>query len=410
MTGGAPREILDDVIAADWRPAAAISLLSGRARWSFPSARRFTARIDSRKYRIAPDGQRLALVEGRNNIVVLDQLRAEDDVVFRMGGRGDAGSSPFWSGSVVHRESRWGMMLSSLALRAVSLAGTERVMVEPTRAALGSILDVFRDGRVLMATHAAKMGCSCLPPGQAQLRDLSWLDGSAPEALSSDGHTVPLLSEFLGGEEKMAPSTCKKRMGPMPFVLARDTAKISRRMVKWVLATEVPTRATLDHCCRQDQDRRERSPEDRSSSGNEANFLPNGRQIVFGGREKDRGPSIYVQDIESGSIRAISPENVGTRGLATSGQPVCHRLDQWAKTGQRFKYAVDDGPPIPLPYLDSNNLPLQLSPDESTLYVWRTRRVATGCRSCEHRNRQARAVENDSARRSRGRRQHHSES
>ena len=44
----------------------------------------------------------------------------------------------------------------------------------------------------------------------------------------------------------------------------------------------------------------------------EANFLPNGRSIVFGGREKDRGARIYVQDIDNGSIRAISPEDVGT--------------------------------------------------------------------------------------------------
>jgi DNA-binding winged helix-turn-helix (wHTH) protein len=30
------------------------------------------------------------------------------------------------------------------------------------------------------------MGCSCVTPGQQQARELSWLDGSAPEALSAD--------------------------------------------------------------------------------------------------------------------------------------------------------------------------------------------------------------------------------
>ena len=49
----------------------------------------------------------------------------------------------------------------------------------------------------------------------------------------------------------------------------------------------------------------------------EANFLPDGRRIVFGGREKDHGPRIYVQDVQSGLVRAISPENAGTVGLAT---------------------------------------------------------------------------------------------
>ena len=50
----------------------------------------------------------------------------------------------------------------------------------------------------------------------------------------------------------------------------------------------------------------------------EANFLPNGRQIVFGGREKDRGARIYIQDIDSGAIRAISPEGVVTDGASNT--------------------------------------------------------------------------------------------
>ena len=41
-----------------------------------------------------------------------------------------------------------------------------------------SILDVFRDGRALIGTHVARMGCSCLvAPAQVQPRELSWLDG-----------------------------------------------------------------------------------------------------------------------------------------------------------------------------------------------------------------------------------------
>jgi hypothetical protein len=99
----------------------------------------------------------------------------------------------------------------------------------------------------------------------------------------------------------------------------------------------------------------------------EANFLPNGRQIVFGGQEKDRGWRIYVQDIDGGSVRAISPERVGTEGLATpdSRYVVGRTTEHWSK------FAVDGSAPIPLTHLDRNDQPLQWNPDGSLLFVRR---------------------------------------
>ncbi len=112
----------------------------------------------------------------------------------------------------------------------------------------------------------------------------------------------------------------------------------------------------------------------------EANFLPNGRQIVFGGREKDRGGRIYVQDIDGGSIRAISPENVGTQGLATPDS----RYVVGRTTEHVFKFAVDGSAPIPLTYLDPDDEPLQWSPDGSLLFVTAGRCVAGGGGPGEH--------------------------
>ena len=365
MTGGAPREILDDVIAADWTGSGDLAVVR-QGQVEFPLGTKIHGPHRFTQVRIAPDGQRLALVEGRNNIVVLDRSGQKTTL-----SSGWDMATLSWSPSgqeVWFTANRGGNDVSSLALRAVSLAGTERVIV-PTEGTLGSILDVFRDGRVLMATHAAKMGCSCLPPGQAQLRDLSWLDGSAPEALSSDGHTV-LLSEFLRGAGKNGAFYLRKTDGSDAIRLGEGYGEDLSPDGKWVLATEVPTRQHWIIVPTGPGSPRT-LPGGPLVVRNEANFLPNGRQIVFAGREKDRGSRIYVQDIETGSIRAISPENVGTRGLATSDS---RYVIGWINggNGQRFKYAVDQGPPIPLPYLDSNDLPLQLSPDESTLYVWRT--------------------------------------
>ena len=87
--------------------------------------------------------------------------------------------------------------LTTSALRAVSTDGRERVIL-PSVSSFLSIHDVFSDGRVLLSSNVSRMGCSCLPPGETQPRDLGWLDGPAPEALSADGRTV-LMGEMLRG-------------------------------------------------------------------------------------------------------------------------------------------------------------------------------------------------------------------
>ena len=85
------------------------------------------------------------------------------------------------------------------------------------------------------------------------------------------------------------------------------------------------------------------------------------------GVEKDCGARIYIQDIESGLIRAISPERVATEGLATHDS----RYVVGKTREQVFAFAVDGGAPIPLSYLDRDDEPLQWSTDDSVLYVRR---------------------------------------
>jgi hypothetical protein len=71
MTGGAPREILDDVIAADWSPRGELAVVR-RDRVEFPLGTTIHGAHGFTYVRIAPDGESLALVEGRD-IVLLDR-------------------------------------------------------------------------------------------------------------------------------------------------------------------------------------------------------------------------------------------------------------------------------------------------------------------------------------------------
>ena len=238
LTGGAPREILDDVIAADWRPGSDELAVVRRDRLEFPMGNAIHGRHQFTHVRIAPDGQRLALVEG-SSIVVLDRSGKKTTL---SSGWGDT-ISLAWSPSgdeVWFTANRRGNDVSFWTLRAVSLAGTERVLFSSAGTGL-SIFDVFHDGRALIAGHVARMGCSCLPPGEVQPRDLSWLDGSAPEALARDGGSV-LLSEVLRGAGNNGAIYLRKTDGSDAIRMGDGFGEDLSPDGKWVLATPVGTR------------------------------------------------------------------------------------------------------------------------------------------------------------------------
>ena len=197
MTGGGSREIHDDVIAADWAPGGTELAVVRRAQVEYPLGTRIYGRHAFSALRISPDGQRLALVEGPT-IVVLDCSGRKTVLSSGWGDLTSLAWSPsgdeiwFTANRFLPRND-----LTTWALRAVSMDGHERV-VFPTSATVLRIHDVFNDGRILMSTQYARMGCSCLHSGIDVPRDVSWLDGSGPEALSRDGQTL-LLAEVLRG-------------------------------------------------------------------------------------------------------------------------------------------------------------------------------------------------------------------
>ena len=99
-------------------------------------------------------GRKTTLSTGWGEMTTLAWSPSGDEVWFSAGGR---------------RNDAW-------ALRAVSQSGKERIILQSPGAGM-AILDVFRDGRALIASQVGKMGCSCLPPGQLQTREPPGLTG-----------------------------------------------------------------------------------------------------------------------------------------------------------------------------------------------------------------------------------------
>ena len=67
-----------------------------------------------------------------------------------------------------------------------------------------TLLDVGKEGNVLLTRGNDRAGIIGLAPGDAKERDLSWLDWSVPGDLSADGRTVLFAETGEGGGPKYA--------------------------------------------------------------------------------------------------------------------------------------------------------------------------------------------------------------
>ena len=301
-----------------------------RGQVEFPLGTKIYGQHRFRHVRIAPDGQRLALVEGLGRdaegrqgasaIVLLDRSGRKTTLSSGWGDLTSLAWSP--SGNEVWFTANRLEDLTTSALRAVSTDGRER-MIFPTASGFLSIHDVFADGRVLLSSNVSRMGCSCLPPGETQPRDLGWLDGPAPEALSADGRTV-LMGEILRGGGAARSIYLRGTDGSDAVRLGDGFPEDLSPDGKWVLAAPRGTRRHWVILPTGPGSSRTLPPGPLVERF-EANFLPDGRRIVFGGREKDHGPT----DLCSGCRKRIGqgdlPGELGNRRSCNAGWSVRDR-------------------------------------------------------------------------------------
>jgi hypothetical protein len=225
--------------------------------------------------------------------------------------------------------------------------------------------DLFRDGRVLAVRDHGREGFACHVPDDSSDRDLSWFDGSSLEALSPDGRTVVFGENRGGGGAKTGiylrrtDGSPAVRLGDgYPADLSPDGRWVLTRSTgetqTWVL---LPVGAGLPKTL----------PRGRVVERYEANFLPDGKALAFGGREDGAGRRIFVQDLDGGLPRPISPEGVRTIGTASpEGQFV-----EGSMSGRHFLFRVKDGTARELPFLSADDSPIQWTPDGRSLYVVR---------------------------------------
>ena len=170
------------------------------------------------------------------------------------------------------------------------------------------LYDIARDGRVLLGQNVFRDLTYARGPGQDQEQDLTIQDWSMAFAISPDGRQVLLHSEgvdsgpdydvYVRTSDGAAPVRIGDGMGydfspDMKWVLSSLTLHIPRQLFLIPLGPGETKQITHD-----------------SIDRGRARFLPDGKNVVFTGTEPGHKSRIYVQAIDSGTARPISPEGV----------------------------------------------------------------------------------------------------
>ncbi|HWW62673.1 MAG TPA: protein kinase, partial [Thermoanaerobaculia bacterium] len=314
LAGGAPREIADDIVAADWSPdgkqLAVVRRLEGASfQIEYPINRIvYQSPTRVRDLRVSPDGRRIAfrLREARLGkafalyVVEIDVRKA------RKLGEWTNAKGLAWSpnGKRIVFGASGGN--GSTELHAVDLSGNERVLTRFD--GVVKLHDVSPAGELLLTRDDYREGVMARAPGADRERDLSWFDGSGTSDISPDGRLL-LLSEFgeAGGERY---SVFTRPTTGEPAVRLGDGYGVSLSPDGKSALVIVPGRPAQLTIVPLGAGEMRALPRGDIEDYEYGTWLPDGRTIVFNGRAARGRMRLYRQDTLRGG-----PVPIGAPGL-----------------------------------------------------------------------------------------------
>ena len=314
IAGGAPREIATDVQLADWAPDGRQMAVIRNNRLEFPLGKVIytPARGQIAVPRVSPAGNRIAFLNlGGRRVHVVD-LSGKERFVSRQLGP----VSLVWSPSGDEIWVSAGLLPSAAGdtLYAMSPTGKERVLYRSPR---GLILwDISRDGRVLLAAGHGRWEVWSKPAGQNRERDVSVLGGSDAMGLTPDGKTVLVNEGSLGPGAEFYLSHAD---GSPPKKLGEGYASDLSADGKWAVVVRPgpPSRLVLVPTGAGEERALESGAIEEYDREN-IRWAQNGGRLLFGAREKGHSDRLYVQDIEGGKPRPLTPDGLHTESSSIS--------------------------------------------------------------------------------------------
>jgi sugar lactone lactonase YvrE len=342
LEGGTPREVMQNAQFADWTPdgtsQAVVHLVNGRSVLEFPEGHSiFETGGFAASPRVSPSGKQVAFFEypartgDAGSVQVADVSGKRKTISNNWADLTGLAWSP--DGKEV-----WftGSQDSGVVkLYGLSLDGTVREILHvPSDLRL---MDVTRDGRVLIVVEAWHGEVYGKGPDQAQERDLSWFDFSIPQSLSRDGKWL-LFGE--AGEAGGAQQTTYLRGidGSTPTKLGEGSCDGLSPDNKFAVCgyasqpgplTLMPTGSGTAKTL----------VDDHLLHAYTVGWLPDGKAILFVGLETGHLQRVYLESVDGQQRRAITPEGASAATLS----PDASRVAATMASGKLVIYPVNGG-------------------------------------------------------------------
>ena len=370
LSGGTPREVLDNVQDADFSAngdsMAVVRYLPENNHWrlEYPVGKVLLDGIDWISHpKISPDGKWIAFANHENpdgddegSLAVIGADGKEKERKLSSGWTSLQGI--LWSPA---GDEIWFTSTSTGSAnnpRAVTLSGKLRTI---TNVPGGVWLQDLRNGKVLAVASHTRLDIRGKGPGAREERELGWFGWSELRDISADGRKILFEEEGDGG-------------GPNYTVFLRDTdgsppARIGEGIAgaispdgKWVITEPakggalmlVPTGAGESRQLTHDAVR---------YGG--VRFFPDGKRLLASGIEAGHGGRDYVIDLSTGDSKPITPEGIAGTLISPDGRSVAVR----GPDGKRGIWPLEGGGFRPIPGLESNYYVIGWTADGASVYV-----------------------------------------
>lgn len=368
--GGAPREVLAHVSAADWFPdgknLAVVRDVPGAERLEYPIGKvLYETQGWIGDLRVSPQGDRIAFADHPTKdddggaVAVVGLAGAKKTLTRQWASLRGLAWSP--SGDQI-----WftASPAANAALYSVTVSGRTRLVER--MAGNFRLRDVSRDSRVLANLEDERLELVGGQIGSATERDLSWFDWSFLDDITAGGNTV-LFTESgeAGGPDY---TIYLRNMDGSPAVRLGTGGRAIAISPdgRWALALHIhaPNRGLFLLPTGPGQ------PQDipHSQTNLNASWFPDSKHILFTGIEPQHGARVYTQSIDGDAPRAISPEGVtaGDDAVSPNGQTFYARdlaTQEWTL------YPTNGTAPRAIPGLQAGEIPIRWSADGRSLFL-----------------------------------------